>query len=524
MLGPYEIRGELGTGAMAVVWRGFDTRLERDVAIKEPVIPQGTDSAAAVELAARFVREGQAAAKLNHPGIVTIHAAEVFDGRAAIVMEVIEGETLATIMDRGPLEPASALAVLGQLLDAVGFAHSKGVVHRDIKPDNVFVTHDGRVKLADFGIAHVGTGASLTQAGTVMGTPGYMAPEQVTGQPVDSRADIFAIGVIGFEMLTGHNPFGATDGIAPTTIMYRIVHEPAPTLPPEAFAGLPADLGYVLATALAKDPADRFADTQAFHSALAGGPVVTGRQAGVAGTVATQAVWPAQGPGVPGVPPGQQNATNMTQYWLFGGAVVLVVGGLFFFNGSPQGGTVPSAPSVAEQPVGTIEAVQPAAQPANTIPEDISGLARLSTSSPNSEYDLWNLTDNDKESCWAEGEGGKDYGIGETVTFEFSDPMVITKIRMIPGYQKMGESGNRWDRWKANGRVRKAIFHFSNGESVTHTFKDRKGYQTVALDSPTTADSVSMEIRGVYKAKRVKGHIGYDTSVSEMHVFGHPEP
>ncbi len=524
MLGPYEIRGELGRGAMAVVWRGFDTRLERDVAIKEPVIPQGTDSAAAAELAARFVREGQAAAKLNHPGIVTIHAAEVFDGRAAIVMEVIEGETLATIMDRGPLEPASALAVLDQLLDAVGFAHSKGVVHRDIKPDNVFVTHDGRVKLADFGIAHVGTGASLTQAGTVMGTPGYMAPEQVTGQPVDSRADIFVIGVIGFEMLTGHNPFGATDGIAPTTIMYRIVHEPAPALPPEAFAGLPADLGYVLATALAKDPTDRFADTHAFRSALAGGPVVTARQSGTVPVAATIASGFA--------PSGPQFApaiTNWTPYLVLGAAVLLVVGGLFFFSGTPTRGTVPIV-SATPTETATIEAEGSASGSASPSERDITYMANAHASStlpktPLGDYRARNLLDGDSETCWAEGiepeDTGKDYGIGEYVDISFGESVSITDIEVIPGYDK---NPGDFDRWRTNGRLKEAEFVFDSGQSVTHLFADKRKFQSISLDAPIQASSVRMYIRSVYKAAKHKAHKPTaDTSIAEFRVTGWPQ-
>jgi len=267
---------------MAVVWRAFDPKLEREVAVKEPVIPSGTSPTIAEEMGARFVREGKAAAQLNHPGIVTIHAADVYDGRPAIVMELIEGETLGEILARGPLSAAASAAILDQLLDAMAYAHARGVVHRDVKPDNVFVTGDGRVKLADFGIAHVGGGQTMTQAGTLMGTPGYMAPEQVTGSPVDARADIFAIGAIGYEMLTGYNPFGATTGDAPTTVMYRIVHEEPPAISPFAFEGMPSNLSPVLMTALAKDPADRFVDAGAFRAALAGGPIVTGRSTGEA--------------------------------------------------------------------------------------------------------------------------------------------------------------------------------------------------------------------------------------------------
>jgi hypothetical protein len=281
-LGPYELRGELGRGAMAVVWRGFDPNLEREVAIKEPFTLPG-DEALNAELSARFVREGRAAAKLNHPGIVTIHNADVFDSRPAIVMELIEGETLSTVLERGPLPAQAALAILDQLLDAVAYAHERDVVHRDIKPDNVFVTHDGRVILADFGIAHVGDSGTLkTQAGTVMGTPGYMAPEQVEGGAVDARTDIFAVGAIAYEMLSGHNPFGADEGAPPTTVMYRIVHEQPPALPASALAEVPVALAPIIGVALAKNPADRFSDAHAFRVALGGGPIVTGAMAGIA--------------------------------------------------------------------------------------------------------------------------------------------------------------------------------------------------------------------------------------------------
>ncbi len=269
-LGPYQVHSELGRGAMAVVWRAHDSVLERDVAIKEPLLPQGLDALASAEFGARFVREAKAAARLNHPNIVTIYAADIYDGHPAIVMELIEGQTLGQLLERGPLDKQLAIHVLEQLLSGVGYAHERGIVHRDIKPDNVFVTPDGRVKLADFGIASLASDSTLTQAGAIMGTPGYMAPEQITGDPVDARADIFACGVLAYEMLTGQNPFGATDGTPATTVMYRIVHQAPPELPAEALAGLPAHLSAVLGAALAKAPADRFPDAASFLAALGG--------------------------------------------------------------------------------------------------------------------------------------------------------------------------------------------------------------------------------------------------------------
>ena len=272
-LGPYEIRGELGRGAMAVVWRAYDPVLDREVALKEAVVPHGTDALAATELAARFVREARAAGRLSHPGIVTVYSAEIYGGRPAIAMELIRGETLTQVLRRGALVPLTALALFNQLLDAVGYAHANGVVHRDIKPDNIFVTTEGRVKLADFGVAHLSAGTALTQAGTVIGTPGYMAPEQIVGDTVDERADIFALGAVLHEMLTGKNPFGAGPDVPITTVLYRVVHAEPPALPEALLVGLPGDIRATVGAALEKSPEERFPNVEAFRRALKGGPI-----------------------------------------------------------------------------------------------------------------------------------------------------------------------------------------------------------------------------------------------------------
>ena len=278
-IGPYELRGELGRGAMARVWRAWDSNLQREVAIKEPIFDSRLSGTLLDELGKRFVAEGRAAARLSHPGIVTIYAADVWDGRPAIVMELIEGETLGSRLRRGPMDARDAYSVLGQLLSAVGYAHARGVVHRDIKPENVFLTTDGRVKLADFGIARVdGSAATVgTIAGTVLGTPGYMSPEQATGRSVDARSDLFSVGVVAYEMLTGANPFGAGTGTDATTLIYRIVHEPAPELPAAVSYGLPVDMRPAIMAALAKDPAARPQSAEQFWAMLAGEGAVSPR-------------------------------------------------------------------------------------------------------------------------------------------------------------------------------------------------------------------------------------------------------
>lgn len=267
-IGDYVLKGELGRGAMARVWRAWDPKLNREVAIKEPLFDQTLRPETLDEMGRRFVAEGRAAARLSHPNIVTIYTADVWDGRPAIVMELIQGKTLSQLLDNGPLAPETALYILDQLLDATGYSHEHGVIHRDIKPDNVFVDSDGRVRLTDFGVAHVDNGATrATVAGTVLGTPGYMSPEQVRGDVVDSRSDLFSIGVVAHEMLTGSNPFGTGDG---TTLLYRIVYEPPAELPASVSAGLPADLRPAIAAALAKNPADRPQTAADFKAMLHG--------------------------------------------------------------------------------------------------------------------------------------------------------------------------------------------------------------------------------------------------------------
>lgn len=264
-LGPYELRGRLGSGAMAVVWRAWDPKLEREVAVKEPVRSPTTSDSFAAELAERFVREGKTAARLAHPGIVTIYAADVFDGRPAIVMELLRGQMLSELIDRRSLTYGAVVSILDQLLDALDYAHAMGVVHRDVKPDNVFVLEDGRVKLTDFGVAHVSRleGATAT---VVAGTPGYMAPEQVLAGPVDGRADIFGIGAIAYEMLAGYNPFGATEGAETTTIMYRTTS--GPEIAFESTVAAPPAIQQVVLKALARNPDGRFATAGEMRSQL----------------------------------------------------------------------------------------------------------------------------------------------------------------------------------------------------------------------------------------------------------------
>jgi len=328
--GPYEIRGKLGSGAMAVVWRAWDPKLEREVAIKEPIRGASVTEAAAAEAAARFIQEGKTAARLSHPGIVTIYAADTFDGRPGIVMELLRGHTLSRLIDHRLLDVTAALSILDQLLDALDYAHTMGVVHRDVKPDNVFITDDGRVKLTDFGVAHVSRLGDSGYDAVVAGTPGYMSPEQTRAEPVDARSDLFSIGVIACELFTGHNPFGATDGVDTHTIMYRTAHGEPLDL---TGTPVPSQLHPVVLRATERTPERRYQSAAEMRTAL--GQAAAGQVMGSPGTLA-DIVDDAGSYGVPGVAFSSATVGSIKEHipskgstgWLVGvaaGATVLIL-------------------------------------------------------------------------------------------------------------------------------------------------------------------------------------------------------
>lgn len=253
--GRYEIVAELGRGAMGVVYKARDPQIDRLVALKT-VSLHGLAPEEEEEFRKRFLYEAQAAGRLHHPGIVTIFdvGEDATDHSPYIVLELVAGETLNRILSREkklPIAPALQLAT--ELADALDYAHAQGVVHRDVKPANILVTDDGHAKIADFGIAKLNL-SHFTLPGKVLGTPAYMAPEQLAGEGVDGRSDIFSLGVILYAMVTGHSPF---QGDSATTVCFKVVNrEP---MPPSAFdLDLPSALDGVIFRAMAKNPADRY--------------------------------------------------------------------------------------------------------------------------------------------------------------------------------------------------------------------------------------------------------------------------
>ncbi|MFC7495586.1 MULTISPECIES: serine/threonine-protein kinase [unclassified Nocardioides] len=261
----YRLDGRLATGGMGEVWRATDTVLDRQVAVKLLKAEYADDATFRI----RFETEAQHAASLHHPNIATVYdfgEANMTDGsrtrRPYLVMELVDGQPLSALLRPDvPMDPRATRELLAQAADGLGAAHAAGIVHRDVKPANLLVTPDRQVKITDFGIARAAEGVGLTGTGEVMGTPQYLSPEQAQGQSATPASDVYSLGVVAFECLVGRRPFVGETAVATALAHLR---EPVPELPPS----VPADLAAVVRRALAKDPAQRFADGRALAHAL----------------------------------------------------------------------------------------------------------------------------------------------------------------------------------------------------------------------------------------------------------------
>ena len=253
-LGRYRIIGELGRGAMGVVYRAEDPLLDRTVAIKTIIL--AADATDRAEYEARFYQEAKAAGRLSHPGIITIHDIGREGDMAYMAMEMLEGTDLRSRMSEGRIPVPHAIDIAEQVAEGLAFAHERGVVHRDVKPGNIMILGGDRVKILDFGIARMRVSDLKTQTGMLLGTPKYMSPEQVAGHPVDQRSDIFSLGVVLYEMLTGATPFSGSDT---TQLMYNVAkttHVP----PSRINSKVPAIIDLIVAKALEKDADARYQD------------------------------------------------------------------------------------------------------------------------------------------------------------------------------------------------------------------------------------------------------------------------
>jgi serine/threonine protein kinase len=263
-IGDYEILKELGAGGMGKVYQVRNVITDRIEAMKV-LLP---DLAATPDLAARFLREVKLTASLDHPNICSLRTAFSKDNQLYMVMEYVEGTTMAAKLDMGPLSVNDAVKYIGQVLSAVSYAHQRQIIHRDIKPANMMLTTQGVIKLMDFGIARSGDERGLTMTGTTLGSIGYMSPEQVKGDPVDARSDLYSVGIVLYEFVTGRRPFLANSEYS---IMAAHLNQ-APKPPLELNPGLPAALNEIILMAIAKDAAKRFQTADAFANALTSVP------------------------------------------------------------------------------------------------------------------------------------------------------------------------------------------------------------------------------------------------------------
>lgn len=260
--GRFRILDVLGRGAMGVVYRAEDSALRRTVAIKTVALMG--DPIERDHHEARFLQEARAAGGVSHPAIITIYDVGREGDIAFMAMELLEGRELRDLIREGSVTPSHAVDIAARVAEGLAYAHERGVIHRDIKPGNIMVLADGRVKITDFGIARLREPMVKTKTGMLLGSPKYMSPEQISGQDMDHRTDIFSLGIVLYEMLTGMPPFGGNDI---PQLMFHVATMPV-TPPSRVVRGLPPVLDYIVARALKKDPDDRYLSAAEFATDL----------------------------------------------------------------------------------------------------------------------------------------------------------------------------------------------------------------------------------------------------------------
>lgn len=335
----YELRDLLGRGGMGEVYDGWDRRLDRPVAVKM----LNSQLASQPDIRTRFESEALAAARLANPKVVAIFDTGEHEGVPYIVMERLPGRTLADEMAAGPMVPERVRAVMLDMLEALGVAHRSGILHRDVKPANVLLTEDGTAKLADFGIAKI-AGQNLTQTGNFIGTAAYLAPERLNGLPAGPESDLYSVGIVGYEALTGQRPFQAD---TPLGLIRAISEDPTPSVQTR-MPELDDDLAGAIDRATRRRPEDRFGTAEEFMGAL-GSPATPQ----TAATVSS----PAGSPGTKVLPTPSGNRLKDRRIWALAGAVVLalLLVAQMAANDDTPAGTTPTesqAPAPTDSPAG----------------------------------------------------------------------------------------------------------------------------------------------------------------------------
>ena len=259
--GRYRVATEIATGGTSTVYRGLDTRLDRPVALKVMDSRYAGDQ----QFLTRFQMEARAVARLNDPGLVAVYDQGV-DGRYPfLVMELVEGGTLRELLtERGPMPPHAVAAVLRPVLGGLAAAHRAGLVHRDVKPENVLISDEGEVKIVDFGLVRAVAAAGITSTSVILGTAAYLSPEQVRDGNASPRSDVYSAGIVAYELLTGESPFSGDSAL---TIAYQRLDTDVPR-PGTVISGVPAQFDDLVESATARDPAERYADGHDMGAAL----------------------------------------------------------------------------------------------------------------------------------------------------------------------------------------------------------------------------------------------------------------
>jgi serine/threonine-protein kinase len=373
--GRYRLDRSLGASGMAEVFVATDLQLRRGVAVKRLPSSAMED----VTAQARFAREARALARVNDPHVVTVFDIVVDDGRPFLVMELVDGMTLSELIRReGRIDPARLVSIAEDICSGLAAVHACGIVHRDMKPSNVFLTASGAVKIGDFGIASVASDVTVTRAGEVFGSAPYVSPEQVTGDPVDARADLYSLGCVMFEMATGRPPFV---GDEPAALAYQHAH----TTPERADAvvrQVPTALASMIDRLLAKDPADRPESADELRRAL---ETMAASTASDAGDIATQPLPPlpatdvlpvASPPASAAMPPRQPprpSSPILWIVWLVAGIVVLLVLNAIFGGTDPAVDAKTLAQPRSHSP-STTASTSPTASPASPSPPSATGV------------------------------------------------------------------------------------------------------------------------------------------------------
>lgn len=457
--GRYRLVRLLGSGGMAQVWEATDAVLGRRVAVKilHPHLAEDD------QFVRRFRQEAVAAARLSHPGIVGIYDTCSDGAHEAIVMELLDARTLRQVLDeRGTLDVESTQRIGFRLLDALEAAHGAGLVHRDIKPSNILLCNDGRVKVADFGIAKAEDHTELTTEGSLLGTASYLAPEQITDSPVDGRADLYALGIVLYECLTGRIPFEGSNGAA--VALARLHTDPVD--PRRVRAGVPGDLAEAVLKALRRDPDSRFADAASFRAALSLAAEQTATHVVAVPEVTTQPPAPSFG--------------RSERRWLLPALLIVLVGTAMVVAGL-----------LLRRSAGT-DVPQPAPE-STIVAEDAAGIAQVATfdpqgsGTPGENDDLVSAAvDGDTATAWRTESydapdffGSKD-GVGLLLTLEAPSELNTITVK---------SSDNGW-----SGEVR--LFESGlllDGAEPTAVLEDVQGPVTVELGG-AQADTILLWI------------------------------